>query len=170
MKEARLPRRQLLDPVGRKWYPFHRGRDGCRTPMQWSSEPAGGFTAAEPWLPVGPELDRRNVAVQDKEAHSLLNFYRKAIWLRKELPALLEGSYRSVTGGVPGDCYLYLREAAGQKLLIALNFSTHRRTLDLPARLTPARLLLSTDPQHAAGSVDRMPTLGPLEGCLLALP
>ncbi len=170
MKETRLPRRQLLDPVGRKWYPFHRGRDGCRTPMQWSAAPAGGFTGSEPWLPVGPELERRNVAVQDGDARSLLNFYRKAIWLRKELPALITGSYRSVVEGVPADCYLYLREAEGQRLLIALNFSSRRRTLNLPARLTPARLLLSTDSLQIAGAVDRMPTLVPLEGCLLSLP
>jgi len=169
MKEARLPRRLLLDPVGQKWYPFHRGRDGCRTPMQWNGEPAAGFTTGEPWLPLGPEAEQRNVAAQEKDPDSLLHFYRKMIWLRKELPALLAGSYRSVVDGVPGDCYLYLRDSEEQKLLVALNFSARRRELDLPPGFMPARLLISTDPRRAAGTLDNPVALGPHEGCLLVL-
>ncbi|HOJ84764.1 MAG TPA: alpha-glucosidase [Bacillota bacterium] len=169
MNELRLPRRLLKDPVGKKWYPFHRGRDGCRSPMQWDESPGAGFTTGEPWLPVGPEAAQRNVAAQEEDPASLLNFYRKLIWLRKEQPALLGGSYRSVVEGVPGDCYLYLRETEEQRLLVALNFSASRRDINLPPRLQPARLLISTDPHRAAGELDRMPQLGPYEGCLIHL-
>lgn len=167
MQEIRLPRRMLLDPVGKKWYPFHRGRDGCRTPMQWDAGPAAGFTAGEPWLPVGSKAAQRNVAYQEKEPSSLLNFYKKMIRLRKELPALLRGSYRSVVEGVPGECYLYLRELEEQKLLLALNFSAHRQELNLPPGLRPARLLISTDPCRLTGALDDPPVLSPLEGCVL---
>lgn len=169
MKEARLPRRLLLDPVGKKWYPFHRGRDGCRTPMQWDGGPVAGFTSGKPWLPVGPEAEQRNVAAQEKDPDSLLNFYRRMIWLRKEQPALLAGSYRSVVEGVPGDCYLYLRESEEQQLLVALNFSARRREFDLSAGFRPARLLLSTDPRRAVGTLDKPLALGPHEGCLIRL-
>lgn len=169
MKEVRLPRRLLLDPVGKKWHPINRGRDGCRTPMQWSGATGGGFSAGEPWLPLGPELERRNVAVQEKDAHSLLNFYRKAIWLRKERPALITGSYRSVVEGVPGDCYIYLRQLEGQKLLVALNFSSRRRELNLPQKYLPVRLLLSTDSRRPTGAGTRLLSLslGRYEGCIL---
>ncbi|NLA27719.1 MAG: DUF3459 domain-containing protein, partial [Firmicutes bacterium] len=167
MKEVPLPRRLLQDPVGKKWYPFHRGRDGCRTPMQWSGGPGAGFTAGEPWLPFGPELERRNVAFQDGDPHSLLNFYRKMIWLRKEMPALLEGSYRSVVEGVPGDCYLYLRESEGQKVLAALNFSAGRREIKLPSALLPARLIISTDSHRSANTLEKTLDLSPYEGCVV---
>ena len=169
MKEARLPRRLLQDPVGKKWYPFHRGRDGCRTPIQWSGGPGAGFTTGEPWLPVGPEVEKRNVAAQEKDPASLLNFYKKMTWLRKELPALLTGSYRSVTHGVPGDCYLFLRQSEEQKLLVALNFSPRRRKLALPPQFLPARLLISTDQSRPAKTLHQSPALGPHEGCLLQI-
>ena len=169
MKEVRLSRRQLKDPVGKKWYPFYPGRDGCRTPMQWDSGPGAGFTTGEPWLPFGPELERRNVAAQEKDPASLLNFYRKLIWLRKEQPALLEGSYRSVVEGIPDDCYLYLRETEEQRLLVALNFSSRRRNISLPSQLKASRMLISTDPRRAAGELDGLSELGPYEGCLISL-
>lgn len=55
MREVAIPPDRKRDPVG---------RDGCRTPMQWSSAPNGGFAAdgAEPWLPCGDfqhEMPRR---------------------------------------------------------------------------------------------------------------
>jgi len=169
MKELRLPRRLLRDPVGKKWYPFHRGRDGCRSPMQWKGGHAAGFTSGDPWLPIGPEAERRNVAFQDKDPRSLLNFYRRLIWLRKEQPALITGSYRSVVEGVPGDCYAYLREDKGKRLLVALNFAARRRKLCLPPTLEPSRLLISTAESRTAGEPGSPLILDSYEGCLLEL-
>lgn len=169
MKELQLPRRQLRDPVGKKWYPFHRGRDGCRSPMQWEGGAAAGFTAGDPWLPIGPEADRRNVAAQEKDPHSLLSFYKQMIWLRKKQPALHTGSYRSVVGGIPGDCYLYLRRSKEQELLVALNFSARRSSFELPSGIKPRGLLISTDPGRKERELKNALTLEPYEGCLLEL-
>ena len=169
MKELQLPRLQLRDPVGKRWYPFHRGRDGCRSPMQWNEGTAAGFTAGKPWLPIGPEAERRNVAAQERDPGSLLSFYRKMIWLRKGRPALIKGSYRSVVEGIPDDCYLYLREGEGQRLLVALNFAARRRELQLPSSLKPARLLISTNPVRKARKPGSSLILEPHEGCLLEL-
>jgi len=36
MINSRLKRSELMDPIGRRYWPFHPGRDGERTPMQWS--------------------------------------------------------------------------------------------------------------------------------------
>lgn len=167
LKELRLPKRELLDPVGKKWFPFHRGRDGCRSPMQWDSSHAAGFSTGEPWLPTGPESEQRNVAAQENDPRSLLSFYKQVIWLRKGLPALLTGSYESVTAGVPGDCYLYRRRSGAQELLVALNFSARRRSFALPTGIKPGKLLISTDPQRSAGAPGGTLELAPLEGCLL---
>jgi alpha-glucosidase len=65
--------------------PFDRaGRDSARHPMQWDATPGGGFSDAEPWLPlVDPE--ERNVAGQAGDPDSLLELYRGLIALRREL-------------------------------------------------------------------------------------
>ncbi len=168
MKDPKFPRHLLQDPVGLKWYPFHRGRDGARTPMQWNDGHAGGFTSGRPWLPVGPELEKRNVATQEKDSASLLNFYKKLIWLRKEQSALQEGSYRSLTGAAnPEEVFVYLRELAESKLAVALNFTTRPRPVNLAPEFTAARLLLSTDPSRGAEDTGAQLVLGPEEGVLL---
>ena len=44
MREASVPKSRIVDPPGKRYYPFYKGRDGCRTPMQWNgskSENAG---------------------------------------------------------------------------------------------------------------------------------
>lgn len=156
MKDPKLPKHLIQDPVGKKLWPFHKGRDSQRTPMQWDSSPGAGFTAGVPWLPVGPELARRNVVAQAQESDSLLNFYRRLIWLRKEQPALLSGTYTSLNS--PGDCYIFTRETGEGKLLVALNFSTRPQQVSMKGEV-----LLST---HKELSHSR---LLPLEGRLVKL-
>jgi glycosidase len=65
--------------------PFDRaGRDPFRHPMQWDASPKGGFTDAEPWLPVVDPAER-NVAAQREDPDSLLWFWRELIALRRGL-------------------------------------------------------------------------------------
>jgi alpha-glucosidase len=170
MKEAKLTRAALRDPVGLKWFPFYRGRDGARTPMQWTGGKNAGFTTAQPWLPVGPEVEMRNVAVQEKDPNSLLSFYKRTIHLRTSLPALQEGSYTSITAGVAKDCYFFMRELGDVRLLVALNFSNGRRKYDLASAAGGSSFLLSTDPHRKVGEVNGQLFLEPLEGCLLQMP
>jgi maltose alpha-D-glucosyltransferase/alpha-amylase len=78
-------------------------RDGVRTPMQWDSSPAVGFSAADPprlYAPVisQPPFDpaRVNVADQRTDPASLLNTIRNMISLRKAHPPLGLGDFRWV--------------------------------------------------------------------------
>ncbi len=68
------------------------------------------------------------------------------IWLRKELPSLQTGSYRSLTKGVPYNCYLYLRELGEEKLIVALNFSDINKKIMLTKENREFDILISTDP------------------------
>ncbi len=166
MKEAKLPKEKLKDPIGQKWYPLHRGRDGCRTPMQWEEGVKGGFSGAPDfWLPLGPEVEKRNVAVQEKDEHSLLNLYKQLIRLRKELPALTEGQYQTVEENIPADCYCYLRKAADQELLICLNFSAEQRRIDYQGS-GGLKLIFSTAPDRPKMKESPAFLLEPYEGCL----
>ena len=54
MARSRVPRQAMDDPVGVKFWPLRVGRDGSRTPMQWSAGPMPGFTTGTPWLPSMP--------------------------------------------------------------------------------------------------------------------
>jgi len=126
MKNGRISRRQIQDPVGRKYWPFNKGRDPERTPMQWSADEKAGFSTAEPWLPVADNYRSVNVLDQEEDPGSLLSWYRALISLRKERPALHRGAFRFV--GDDPDVLAYLREQDGETIFVALNFSDRKKT------------------------------------------
>lgn len=81
-------------------------RNCARTPMQWSSEPAGGFTKSKkPVMPVitgGPYgFEHVNVAEQRRQPNSLLNWIERIIRMRKEVPEIGWGDFTIVDAGTP---------------------------------------------------------------------
>jgi len=76
---------------------------GCaRTPMQWSTEPQGGFTlAAEPVTPVisggAYGFQHINVASQRRNPDSLMNWMERMIRMRKEVPEIGVGDFTALT-------------------------------------------------------------------------
>jgi alpha-glucosidase len=98
MTNVSVPHALLRDPVGLRRWPADPGRDPGRTPMQWTSEPGGGFTRGNPWLPLG-DTDDRNVADQRADRRSMLHLCRDAIALRRERPDLQGGGYVEVDVG-----------------------------------------------------------------------
>jgi maltose alpha-D-glucosyltransferase/alpha-amylase len=76
----------------------------CRTPMQWSTEPNGGFTksakAVVPVITGGPYgFEHVNAAEQRREANSLLNWMERIIRMRKEVPEVGWGSFEALDCG-----------------------------------------------------------------------
>ena len=169
MKEVKLARKYLKDPIGVKWHPLHRGRDGCRTPMQWNNSKNAGFSSSEPWLPVGTIIKEHNVVEQEEDPHSMLNFSKELVWMRKSLPALMEGNYLCFEEDIPKDCFCYFRLVDSQKLAVFLNFSSRR--LDIKGENFKGRmhLLTSTIPERSRGKITFPFTLEPDEGCLVDL-
>ena len=142
----------VKDPIGKLFWPNYKGRDGERTPMQWEDKPHAGFSQAAPWLPVAPSYPRHNVATQDKDPHSILNFYRKLIALRRRSPALLDGEYVVLNEDNP-HVLSYLRKASTETVLVVLNMSAspHKVDFDLTRYGIPAekvRTLLSSTPDR----------------------
>ncbi len=83
---------ELTDPRGIRFWPEDKGRDGCRTPIPWDEgEPPNGFTSGKPWLPIKSEQSVLNVASQNADPNSVLNFYRLALGFRKGHAALIDG-------------------------------------------------------------------------------
>lgn len=131
MRDVQLSRSEILDPLGQHYWPFHKGRDGARTPMQWSDAPYAGFSTVRPWLRVHSNYPWRNVAVMAREEHSLLNFVRRLIRLRRELPALHAGDFSPFQ--VSDRVLSYFRRHGEQEVLVVLNFASRLVPFSLPA-------------------------------------
>jgi len=69
-----------------------RGRDPERSPMRWGDRPGAGFTTGTPWLPIGGDLERINVAAQGDAPASSLHLYRALLALRRSALDLEEGA------------------------------------------------------------------------------
>lgn len=148
MRNIRLKRSEILDPPGKRYWPFFKGRDICRSPMQWDGSPFAGFSTAKPWLPVHPNYVRRNVAAQSEDPGSLLNFTRKLIALRKESPALRSGEFVPLMDCPPG-VLAYLRRMDEQTIQIVLNFNG--RETPFPAARSEGRTLFTTEQGGLSG-------------------
>ena len=110
---------------------WRSSRDSARTPVQWDHTENSGFTTGTPCFYVNPNYPEINVAQQEQDPNSILNFYRKAIRLRKELPVVRHGSYREHFA-VNGKVYCYSRQMPGQKLLVLCSFSDKPVALPIP--------------------------------------
>jgi alpha-glucosidase len=134
----------VKDPIGRTGWPKEKGRDGERTPMQWTPGPNAGFTTAKkPWLPVPPSAATYNVATESADPNSILNFYKNLLALRRTEPALARGGYASVN---PGDehVFSFIRRnpGSGRSVLVALNMTAQPQTVsyDLSAQGVQGRV------------------------------
>jgi oligo-1,6-glucosidase len=107
------------------------GRDNGRTPFQWDSTANAGFTRGTPWLKVNPNYKTVNVAVEENDPNSTLNYFRKIIQLRKNELALVYGKYTLLDKSNP-DVYSYTRELEGEKFLVLLNFKAKEATVSIP--------------------------------------
>jgi len=122
MKDKRIPRNAIQDPVGKKYWPFHPGRDGQRRPMQWNASSEAGFTSGAAWLPIHPDFSQNSVEMQQKDPDSLLHLYRNIINLRNTDPVLRLGFCEFIQEEI-GDVLCYTRKHVGECRLILLNFS-----------------------------------------------
>ncbi len=119
------------DPIGKLGWPKEKGRDGERTPMQWTAGPESGFTtSSHPWLPIPPSAKEDNVATEEKDPDSIFNTYKRLLFLRKTEPALRDGSYESVDNDNPY-VFSFLRKSGNETVLVSLNMSDAPRTVSL---------------------------------------
>jgi oligo-1,6-glucosidase len=97
-------------------------RDNSRTPLQWDKSANAGFTKGTPWLKINPNYKDVNVAAQEKDPNSILNYNRKMIKLRKENQTLVYGEFKLLVPNDP-NIFAYTRILENEKFLVILNFS-----------------------------------------------
>ncbi len=195
MPQSDIDPKDNLDPVGRQFAKYPRfigriiqritlggaGRDGCRTPMQWTGEPNAGFCPEKtrPWLPVHPSYRSINVQSENDDPDSLYNCYRRFLSARRDIPALHGGSLElSPPGAYPGNVLAYTRSAeppggdpSGKQVTVLLNFSKRRVSFQGPYRRP--ELIVSTCTESRAldaqrdGKQQMRIELAPLEGIVI---
>jgi len=99
------------------------GRDNSRTPMQWSTEENAGFSTGNPWLKVNPNFKDINVVSQQNDEHSVLNFYKKMIDLKKANEVFTYGTYELLFKDDP-QIFAYTRTLNEEKIIVITNLST----------------------------------------------
>jgi alpha-amylase len=127
-----------------------------RTPMQWSAEAGGGFTAGKPWESPQSDWQTKNVATQDRDPGSLLNHYRRLIRLRNEHSALGTGG---LTVGTASDAAIaaFVRRSPTETVIVIANFGAR----------AVSRVNVTFDPADAgplAGRLERIHE-DPIDGC-----
>ena len=131
MRNAKIRHRDLQDPLGKRFWPFFKGRDRSRTPMQWNSDKHGGFTSGKPWLPVNSDKIWRNIEDLYKDETSLLNLYRNIIKIRRRHVALQMGRWVPLITGQRG-ILAYSRIQGEERVVVILNFTSGRKMINLP--------------------------------------
>jgi len=166
MVDGAIPPELVQDPWEKNLPGVGLGRDPERTPMQWSAEPGGGFTAGRPWLPVAPDAALVNVARARREPTSMLSLYRCLLALRRERPALTAGGYDAVDAR--GEVLAYVRRAGADRCLVTLNLGSSSERLPVPADFRGGRVLVSTGMNREGARVGDVLDLDGDEGVVVA--
>jgi oligo-1,6-glucosidase len=116
-------------------------RDNGRTPFQWDNTANAGFTKGTPWLKVNPNYTTINVAAEEKDPNSCLNYFRKLTKLRKDNLVLVYGKYTLLDKTNP-DVYAYTRELKGKKMLVVLNFTSKTAQVNTGLEGTNGKVVL----------------------------
>ena len=149
---------------------YENSRDNARTPMQWSADENGGFSAHAPWLAVNPNYKEINVSEQEGRADSVLSYYKELIKLRKSPEyeeTFVYGNVEPVyedTDTVFG--FMRMGKENRQKILVAANYGKEAVSLPLPG--TAKKLLLSNAGRRKLADADHI-TLESLETAVVLL-
>lgn len=119
-----------------------RSRDNSRTPMQWNGEIYGGFSDAEPWIPMSGEFrEEITVKAQQNDEDSILSFYKKLIAMRKRYPVIAKGEISFLDAGT--DMLLaYQRTLGKQQMIVLCNLDGKKQGIKAQSKWSSYQVLL----------------------------
>lgn len=142
----------------------HRSRDNSRSPMQWDSAKYAGFSEKEPWIGIPDNHKYINVATEEQDSDSILNYYRKLIHLRKQYAVIQEGTIEFLYQEQP-EIFGYKRLSGAQELLVLNNLTGEEAVLKKPVNCEGCERLTGNYPQEEFGNI--LKTLRPYESVVL---
>ena len=122
-------------------------RDKSRSPMQWSAEANGGFSAGKTWIKINPDYKKTNVNTLTTQKKSILNQYKKLIALRNNEKVLQYGKYDHLE--LKDDQILFTRSFDGDQVNVIINFGTKSKLI-LPAN---AQILMGSKELESNGFI-----------------
>ncbi|GAA5469251.1 oligo-1,6-glucosidase [Staphylococcus aureus] len=138
-------------------------RDNSRTPMQWDDTLNGGFTNGEPWFPVNPNYKTINVAQQLEDEHSVLQFYKDLIQLRKSNDVYVYGQF-DLVDAENSQVFAYTRTLNEKQVLIVGNLTNHEAELTVPFDVSHGEVKLFNYDAKV-----NLKQLRPYEACVIEL-
>jgi alpha-glucosidase len=126
-------REDVKDPIGITGWPKEKGRDGERTPMQWTSGSQAGFSSTpHTWLPIPPSYKTINVQSEEQDPNSQLVWYEHLIALRRSNHALHDGALTMLDPSNPSVLSYIRTTGPGEPaVVVALNFTAEPKTISL---------------------------------------
>ncbi|CZR67480.1 probable alpha-glucosidase (maltase) [Phialocephala subalpina] len=138
------------------------GRDHARLPMQWDDSPYAGFTGKKDgaWMRTNDSYKEINVAKQENDPKSVLNFWRKMIGVRKEYKdVFIHGAFKGYD--VENlDTFVFAKTHGKDKAVVVLNFTDKEKDFPRPQELGGKWELLV----GSAEGIDGTEKLGAYEG------
>ena len=146
-----------------------RSRDNGRTPMQWTGERYGGFSEAEPWLPMSDAFRSEiTVEAQRKDEDSILAFYKKLIAMRKRYPVIARGeiSFEETETDL---VMAYVRTLGEQQIVVICNLDRARQSIRLKDAWRAYQVLLENyaDREKDVAAAEERYILEPYEHLVL---
>ena len=132
-----------------------RSRDNGRTPMQWNGGENAGFTSGRPWISLPDNYKTINVEAEMADEDSILYYYRRLIAIRKEEPAVAEGSIEFIETSDP-QILAYRRILGEDEILAIHNFGSEEKAVPPACKEGAYSLLLGNYKSDAEGVPDKL--------------
>ncbi|GKT53911.1 maltase [Colletotrichum tofieldiae] len=144
------------------------GRDNARIPMQWDASAFAGFTDNKDgaWMRVHDEYADINVAKQEAEPGSVLNFWREMLRLRKEEGELLTHGAFELFDEENEQTFVYKKTRGGRSAVVAFNFTSEEQEVRIPGEGLKIRVGNYDDVKERVAAEGQKRVLRPWEGRL----
>ena len=151
----------VKDPIGILGWPKEKGRDGDRTPMQWTAGKDAGFSTADStWLPIPPSYTTVNVESEKGKADSLLTWYTELTALRKKNAAVHGGAMTMLDTTNPKVLSYTRKGSDGKGIVVALNFSNEPQTIKLDVGKVSTLMTDSAELKNVSTGMITLPAYG----------
>lgn len=126
-------------------------RDNARTPMQWNSDANAGFTTSKPWLPIHDDFKTCNAQLEERDADSVLNYFRKLNAFRAGNEILLCGDYEELLRD-DENIFAFVRSVGNKKIYVFANFTLKEVTFP-PEILAQSKFVFGNCEAHEKGKL-----------------